>query len=268
MFKKLFKGAAAAAVASAVVFGTDAFSYLRTGAANVRDAVKSEVPVEFELERARTLVADLGPEIKKSLHVIAEEQVAVQRLERAVDKKQASLAEQELAIKRLRDDVDSGETHFVYAGRGYDLEDVSKDLSDRFRRYEVAEETLVRQRQVLDAKRRNLLAHRDQLDAMLSARKDLEVEIERLQARLSSVKAAESVAELDLDDSALTRARSLIGELDRQLEVRERMVDESGALTGGIPVEAESAEVPVDLMSRIDAKFGGEPAKIAMGEVE
>ena len=262
MFKKLVKTAALTAVGGAVVFGTDAFSYFRTGANHVREAVAAEVPVEFEIDRARTLVADLTPEIKKSLHVIAEEQVAVERLAHHLDKKRDSLAEQELAIKRLRDDVGSDKTHFVYAGRSYDREDVSKDLADRFRRYEMAEETVERQEQVLEAKRRNLLAHRDQLDAMLSARKDLEVEIERLQARLSSVKAAESVAELDLDDSALTRARGLIGDLDRQLEVRERMVEESGTVLGGIPVEAEATEIPVDLMTRIDAKFAGAVAVI------
>lgn len=267
MFKKAIKLGVAAAVASGVVFGTDAVSYLRTGAENVREAVKAEVPIEFELERARDLVKDLTPEIRRSLHVIAEEQVAVERLEKSVAKREAALTEQELAIKQLRDDVTSDRTHFVYAGRTFDREDVSKDLADRFDRYEISEETLRRERDVLAAKRSNLLSHRDQLDAMMSARKDLAVQIEQLTARLSSIKAAESVAELDIDDSALTRVRSLIDDLDRQLDVREQMVDESGTAFGGIPVEQESAEVPVDLMTRIDAKFS-DRAKIAMTDGE
>lgn len=258
MFKRAIVSAAAVAVASGFVFGTDVFSYVRTGATNVKNAVKSEVPIEFELDRARQLVHDLDPEIKKSLHVIAEEQVAVEKLESAISKREERIAEQEMAIRRLRDDVKSEKAHFVYAGRTYDKAEVTKDLADRFDRFEVAEDTLKRERQVLDAKEKNLAAHRDQLDAMMAARKDLVVEIEQLEARLNSVRAAESLSELEIDDSALTRARSLISDLNTKLDVRERLLDETGSLVGGIPVEQEVEAIPVDLVDRIDARFGGE----------
>lgn len=256
MIKKAIVTAAAVAIASGFVFGTDACSYLRTGAQNVRAAVKAEVPIEFELDRARQLVQDLDPEIKKSLHVIAEEQVAVEKLEQAIGKREARLTEQELAIRRLRDDVKSEKTHFVYAGRTYDRGDVTKDLADRFERFEIAEDTLKREQKVLDAKVQNLAAHRDQLDAMMTARKDLVVEIEQLEARLNSVRAAESLSELEIDDSALTRARSLISDLNTQLDVRERLLDETGSLVGGIPVEVDAEPIPVELVDRIDARFG------------
>lgn len=256
MIRKAIGSALAVAMLGGFVFGTDAFSYVRTGAENVRQAVKSEVPIEFELERARALVTDLDPEIKKSLHVIAEEHVAIEKLEKAVAKREARITEQELAIRRLRDDIKSDKVHFVYAGRTYDRGDVSKDLADRFDRFEVAEDTLGRERQVLDAKRQNLNAHRDQLDAMMTARKDLVVEVEQLEARLNSVRAAESLSELEIDDSALTRARSLISDLNTQLDVRERLLDETGTLIGGIPVEVEAEAIPVDLVDRIDARFG------------
>lgn len=269
MFKKAIVSAAAVAVASGFVFGTDVFSYVRTGATNVKNAVKSEVPIEFELDRARQLVHDLDPEIKKSLHVIAEEQVAVEKLENAIAKREERIAEQEMAIRRLRDDVKSEKAHFVYAGRTYDKAEVTKDLADRFDRFEVAEDTLKRERQVLDAKEKNLAAHRDQLDAMMAARKDLVVEIEQLEARLNSVRAAESLSELEIDDSALTRARSLISDLNTKLDVRERLLDETGSLVGGIPVEQEVEAIPVDLVDRIDARFGGngeDVTKIAANE--
>ena len=258
MLKKAIVTAAAVAVASGFVFGTDVFSYVSTGADNVRQAVKSEVPIEFELDRARTLVKDLDPEIKKSLHVIAEEQVAVEKLEKAIAKRESRIAEQEMAIRRLRDDVKSEKTLFVYAGRTYDKPEVTKELADRFDRFEVAEDTLKRERQVLDAKEKNLAAHRDQLDAMMAARKDLVVEIEQLEARLNSVRAAESLSELEIDDSALTRARSLISDLNTKLDVRERLLDETGTLIGGIPVEQEVESIPVDLVDRVDARFGSD----------
>jgi hypothetical protein len=48
-------------------------SYVRTGANTVRATIKQEVPLEFEIQRARELVEQLAPEIRQSLHVIAEE---------------------------------------------------------------------------------------------------------------------------------------------------------------------------------------------------
>ena len=266
MIRKVLYGAAATAVLSTLVFGSSALSYVRTGVSEVQEAVQSEVPLEFQIERARTLVADLVPEVRKSLHVVAEEQVEVERLEEAITKRQRTLTEKQAAIATMRDDLESDRTHFVYAGVTYSREDVTRDLARRFDRYQVSDETLQRDQARLEAKRKALASHRQQLEAMLDARKDLEVEIERLQARLQGVRAAEAVTELAIDDSSLTQARTLITQLGKELDVRERLVEEGGTavFADEIPVEAEA--VPVDLTDRIDAYFGGDSSDAVLAE--
>lgn len=259
--KKILIGSAAAASVGAFVFGRDMCSYVRTGAHAVRESIKREVPVEFEIERAREMVKQLTPEIHNSLHAIAREEVLVEDLQRSITKRTSDMEGQQDAILSLSGDLKSGTTRLTYSGRNYSAKEVQKDLSDRFNRFKVAEETLSRERDVLAAKEKALASNRQKVESMLSARKDLEVEIERLQARLQSVQAAESVSTLQFDDSALSRAKSLVAELNKELDVRERVLDAEGNFTGLIPVEMK-AEAPKDIAEQVEKYFGAERSEV------
>ena len=46
-----------------LIFGRDVVSYAQTAWSATREAVKQEVPLEFQVERARTSVAKLDPAI-------------------------------------------------------------------------------------------------------------------------------------------------------------------------------------------------------------
>ena len=71
-------------------FGRDGLSYLTTASRLVQDKVRKNIPVEFELERARTMIGDLVPEVRKNMLVIAEEEVAVADLRQQVEKAEKS----------------------------------------------------------------------------------------------------------------------------------------------------------------------------------
>src|SRR5260221_420072 len=53
--KKAVIGVVAAAVLSTLVFGRDAVSYVKTFGCSAREAIKAEVPIEFEIQRARDM---------------------------------------------------------------------------------------------------------------------------------------------------------------------------------------------------------------------
>lgn len=254
MVKKIALGTLAVAAVGTFVFGRDAFSYLSTGADNVRTAVRSGVPVEFEIERARKEVENLTPEIRKSLHIIAEQEVEVQNLKAAITRQEGKLGEQEESIHTLSSDLKSGRDTFKYASRSFDRNAVQKDLADRFNRFKLAEDAVERDRQSLTAKEQALASMKSKLEEMLSARKDLEVEIDRLEARLRSVEAAETIANLEIDDSQLARARGLIVEINKELDVRQKMVDAESNFTGTIPVEADETS-PEDIEKEVAAYF-------------
>ena len=259
MIRKTLFGTAILVGLGALVFGRDVFSYARTCGSSVRDAVKSEVPIDFEVERARKMIETLVPDIRHSMHIIAEQQVDIEHLTAEMDRKSEELGSQKRAILALREDLTSGNSTFRYASRTYTADDVKRDLATRFERFKVAEETFQRHDQILRAREKALAANQKKLEGMLVSKQDLEVQIEQLEARMKALQAAETVSTLELDHSQLARAKKLIRELNKQLDVKERVLDAEGKFTGLIPVESKAgAESSADIALRIDEYFGSE----------
>lgn len=260
LFKKMVLGAVGLAAVGAFVFGRDAVSYVRTGANSVRQAVKAEVPLEFEITRARNMVERLVPDIRQCMHVVAEQQVDIEHLTADVDRKTGEMARQKEAMFALRSELATGKTIHVVSGKKYASDEIKRDLATRFERFKAAEEILTADRKILKAREATLTANQDKLEGMLQAKKDLEVQLEQLQARLQTLRAAETVSQLSIDDSNLSHARKLISELNKQIDVKERILDAEGKFNGLIEVESITPAVPDDIGDRIDAYFGDEPA--------
>lgn len=260
MLKKVIIGTAAAALLSVVSFGRDAWSYLRTAGHSAREAIRQEVPIEFELQRARDMVAQLVPDIRHCMHVIAEEEVNVEELGREIAASEKGLGKQREELLALRKQAGPGTGVYQVSGRVYSKEAVQRDLAHRFTRFKTAEDTLVSKRQILSSREQALAAAREKLDGLLVARRDLEVQIEHLDARVKTLQAAQTASHFVIDGSQLSQAKQLIRELNKQLDVTEKMLDAEGRFTGLIPVEtAETASE--DVTAQIDAHFQlNEPA--------
>ncbi|MCA9080489.1 MAG: hypothetical protein KDA58_08015, partial [Planctomycetaceae bacterium] len=89
MVKKVVVSGIALTVLGGLLFGRDLGSYVWTGVSSVRDQVRSGVPLEFEIERTRQEVAQLLPEIRKSVTQIAQQEVDVNRLRESIAKREA-----------------------------------------------------------------------------------------------------------------------------------------------------------------------------------
>lgn len=256
MIKKSLYGLLVVGLLGTFVFGREAISYFRAGCQNVRNAVKAEMPIEFEIARARSLVDQLVPDIRQCMHVIAEQQVDVEQLRSTLSQKTVELDKQRETILTLRTDLGSGKNAFVYASRTYTTGDVKRDLSMRFERFKAAEEILNADRKILAAREQTLTANSEKLDGMMQAKKELEVKLEQLQARIQTMKAAETVSKLAIDDSNLSHARQLITELNKQLDVKQRMLDVEGKFVGLIQVEKAATPATPNVEEQIDAYFG------------
>jgi len=253
--KALITGVAAVGL-GLFVFGSNLWSYVKTSANNVRESVKSAVPIDVQIQTAHDSVQDILPEIQKHKHLIAEQQVELKYLEEAVAKKEAELTSQKKAILALRSMLDEGKSKYRLASHTYSAGEVETDLSQRFERFKIAEESLSREKQVMEAKRKALRFNEQALGKMLVAKKDLEVKVEGLQARVNMLRAADSVNKIDIDDTQLARTRSMIDELNKQLDVKERLLDAEGEFVGLIPVEDELEQQATGNISiEIDAYF-------------
>lgn len=253
MLKKILIGSALVAGTGALIGGTSAMSYVRTGYHSVRDHIKDQIPIDLEIKRVRDMIQNLKPEIAENLRIIAREEVEVAKLQKEVQAKGASLVKSKEAILRLKDDLQSGVKFVSYGGRSYDMDQVKKDLNDRFKHFQTQEATFDKLEKVLEAREKNLEAARRKLDAMLAAKRQHEVAVENLQARWTMHQVVDSGSQYSLHDSSLKDVRETLDDISTRLDVAEKMMNLDETTTG-IPVLEESA--PDDLVDQITQYFG------------
>lgn len=258
MLKRALIAGGGVLMLATLVGGRDAVSYISTSMGWVKQTVKDSVPIEFELERARNLIKELDPEIRSNMHVIAKEDVEVARLKEQHEEARKALAKDRTDISRLKKDLDEGGSSFVYAGRSYTQKQVETDLSRRFERYKTKEATVEKLGQILVARETGLAAANDKLRAMQAAKRQLEVDIENMKARIEMVKVAEATSSaIAFDDSRLSRTREALKDIGARIEVAEKMV----ATTTTMPDQIALDEVDSKNISEEIAKhFGERPA--------
>ncbi|MCL4201497.1 MAG: hypothetical protein KJ000_03320 [Pirellulaceae bacterium] len=249
MLKKGILASGALLLLLGLIFGRDTFSYLATSAGRVHRSVRDTVPVPFELERARKMIVALDPEIGRHKREIAREELDLRKLEEKITGDREDLAGLWRDIQRLREDLSRGDSTFVYAGRSYSADQVETDLGNRFDRYQTREATLQKLEQILTARRRGLEAAQEKLKAMIASKRQLEVQVENLEARLKMVEVAKAASEFHIDDSQLSRTRQLLSDIEARIEVDAEMVNADDVLVDEIKLER--AEDNVSVLDRI-----------------
>jgi hypothetical protein len=252
-------------ILSAVVFGVGAvisyaggpFKYARTWVVTTMHSAEANVPIDLKIKHARKEVKELGPEVRRCMHMIVEQQVDVEQFQRKVARHELELVNQEMAILKLRNDLKTENATFVYAGHAYTEGEIRTDLEVRFERFKADKESLQRDRQILAARRKTLIANEKRLGAMVSARKQLEVQIEQLEARNKAIQAAKVTSELEFDDSRLAQTRTLLRKIDKEIKVDETLLRQEGSISAGlIPVNTKPVEIETeDITRKIDSFF-------------
>ena len=255
MLKKSMFVGGGVALLLALLFGRDAFSYVATSVSSVRQMAKDSVPVEYELERAHEMIAGIKPEIRKSMHLIAKEEVEVEKLESRIEKLEDKLVKDEKNLLKLQADFDSGEQYVYYAGHRYNRGQIENDMSNRLARFKTNDATLAKLHKILNARRQSLDSAKLKLDDMVASKRQLEVEVENLQARLKMVEVAKTTSDFNFDDSHLARTRSLLSDIETRIKTEETVLDSYGNFEFEIPVD--QGEESSDISNDITAYFQG-----------
>jgi peptidoglycan hydrolase CwlO-like protein len=246
MIRKALVTVGGVALLTVLFFGRDAASYVSTTCGWVKDSVKSNVPIEFEIERARRMVKNLVPDIRRNMHVIAQEEVEIERLDKEIAKTQETVANEKAAILRLKGDLSSPQPVYHYAGRSYPIQQVKVDLANRFERFKTHEMTLASLQDMMVHRRTSLDAARQKLEGMQVAKRQLEVDVESLEAKFKVLQVAQTTSEFNIDDSQLGRVKDLIAEVRARLNVAERLANTEIEFDGEIPLTEDEADDIVD----------------------
>lgn len=256
MLKRTIVGGTALALLSTATLGVPLWSYARCGATYLTQSASEAMPIEWEIKRARQMIADLDPEIQGNAKQIAREKIETRRLRTQVEETRDRLSKAEQDIERLRDDLAGGQDYYTYAGRTYTSVQVKNDLSERFKRFKTRKETAQKLEDMLSAREQILSAAHNRMDAMMAAKRELEVEIENLQARLGAMRVAEASHGFSFDDSHLAQTRNLLDEIHTRLDVIEETQAVDIEYFGEIELDEEKN---VDILDEVAAYFDGEP---------
>ncbi len=268
MIRRTIVGVVGLGILGLFLFGRGAASYISTSWSRVKQSVHDSIPLDFEIDRAKKMVHDLTPDIEHNMHIIAKEEVEVDRLHQQIGDDDQRLAKDKDQLLRLKADATSDKTSFNYGGRVYTVAQVKTDLSNRFERYKTSDATLVSLKQVCEAREKSLDAARQKLEGMLAAKRQLEVDVANLEARKKMVEVAQTTSNYQFDDSQLGQVKELVGDLRTRLQVAEKMVSAESSLHDEIPLDTPT---PANIVDKVTDYFAPapvakEPADVAVAD--
>lgn len=244
--------AVGAAVVGGLVFGTDAISYLTTGAGWAKSKVKNSVPIEMELQRAHTLLEEIIPEIHRNIQLVAQEEVEIAALKADMERSQKAFTEEEARIKALRNCLNTQQVMYTISGRQFTRDQVKEDLGWRFERFKEAEIVMANKKEMLRTRENTLGASMQMLERTKTQKHILASKIQSLESKHRLIKATTIGTGVKIDNSKIAQTEKLIGDIKKRLDVAERVLAHESHFVPTIPVEA----VPeTDLLLQIDEHF-------------
>lgn len=251
-------GVLATGVAGWFVFGDRFYSYFSTMAGSMRDKVRSQVPVDFELRRAERLIRDIEPQIHGCKREVAQAEVNLENLRADVERLEKSVALSEQKLKHGAAWLDSGAvTGVQLAGRPVSRQRVELDLERTFQNHRNNTELLRGKRALILHQERAVLATREKLDAVRSEKSRLEDLVATLKTQKAQIDAlAAGSLRFDLDDSALSKAKEVLSDVKNRLDVAQKMIADDMFFAEGVDVRIPADR---DVVGEIRRYFEGEP---------
>ncbi len=236
------------------LFGKDVVSYLGSSARSVRSAVKDAVPIEFELGRAKDLLDQIIPEMHANIRLIAQEEVEVAALKTDIEKSQVAMNDERAKISKLRDSLEIQQASYTFGDKQFSRTYVKDDLASRFERFKESEDVLAGKQRLLVTRQKSLESAMTMLEKTRSRKSLLENKIESLTSQYRLVKAASVGTGIQVDNSKLAQTEKLIAQIQKRLDVAERVIAHESQFIQEIPVDAVPEE---DLLTQVDEYFHG-----------
>jgi chromosome segregation ATPase len=254
MVKKGLLGAALGAGTLFLVFGTSAPSYIRTAFQKVRQTAKDAVDPQFEIDRARADIANLQPAFEQNIETLARAEVETKNLEREITAIQANLESEKNTMKAMAQKVKNGD--FRLTGRyATTAEEIKSQLANRLDHFNATAGILKEKQDTLKAKQMTIDAAHRQLENIREQRSTLTARLANIEAKLKMLEATQAKNEFNFDDSALSRAKKTISELEDRLDIMARKAEIEGRysnLDGASPY----VDPARDVLKEVDEAFG------------
>lgn len=256
MCKKATLGVLALMLVGGLLFGNRIVPYAKTAFNKVRATAQDSVPISFQIDAAKEQLKKIDPEIKDMVWQIAKEKAQVKRLSNEIAAQEENLGKRRQEMLTLRKHLNSGEEYYVATnGKAYTNTRVKEDLAHRFSVYKTAEQTLEKSRQILELRQQALETAMTKLEQAQSIQRELQVQIENLNARQRMVDVAKTASNIRIDDSQLARTQKMIDEISARIDTEEEMLSLAPKYFGQIPVGEDEISADTDVLAEMDAYF-------------
>lgn len=207
------------------LFGSDLVSYVRTGVSTVREEVRSAIPIEVELERAREFIREITPELQSNIQLIVGEEMAVAGLQKEIELAQANVINQRSQVVMLKSHLsDTHHVAVVVGDRKMSRTKVVEKLANRVSRFKQAQAQLDSKQKMLEIREQSLAAAQEMLEKTKARKTELEQKVEALVAKHRLVKSQAIATSIHIDDSQLARADKLMKDIEKRLETASRII--------------------------------------------
>ena len=252
-----------ALLASGLVFGTELGSYVRSSYHEMRASVKDNIPIDFQLRRARDLLAGVDPELHNNIRLVAEQEVEIANLKSELKQGTINLAAEKDRIEKVRNCLSTEKTSFEFGGLDFTRAQLTQDLGREFTHYKEAETALAAKTELMSTRERSLAAAMEAMETAKAQKATLEAQIDGLEAQYHLVQAATPTGcETKIDNSRLAQAQQVVGDIRKQLSVAEHVLAHEAQFTPSIPVDQVNEK---DLLTQVDEHFSDKTATARAG---
>ena len=266
VIKVVVGGALALFVGGFLLLGSDFTSMLKSSVGSVRQSVKESVPVEFELNRAKEKINEILPDLKSQVRMIAEEEVAISRLENEVRKDTDRVEAQKQQLSSQRQEIRTQKVSYTVGQMTLNQQQFTDHLKTRFDHFKQAELSLESKQKLLEKRKQGLSAAVAVLEQMRLRQSELKLKVESLAAQHRLIKASQIDSGTLVDGSQLSQADHLLDEIETRLAVAQKVMDYETD-TMDLP-ETPQSRSPEMVLSEIDAYFGPDGESLVSNEVE
>ena len=250
-------GLVATVLLGGFVFGRDLISYAHTSANSVRTAVKGNVPVEFELQRAGDLIDEILPEVHANIRRVAQEEVELAALRADIDQSESSVADQRIRLSRLRQRLDTQQASYEIGSISYNRDQVRSELARRLEHLKEAELMLASKRRLLTAREESLAAAIEQLDQARMRKAMLEDKVQTLAAQHRLVQASSAGTGVQFSQDKIAQTERLLTNIQKRLDVAERVMAREAQFVERMAIDEPLGEP--ELLADVDAYLREHP---------
>ena len=226
MFKKILIGGGIIALVGFVLFGANVIGHVGHGVSWVRGKVAESVPVEYELERARSLIDETAPQIRDCKRVIAEKQVDIRSLTKSVGQLNETHAKNITRLRGFQERLETEQVAFRVGSRNIGRGSMEAAAGRLLTRVQAERGMLKSKSERLTALSHGLKFAQTALDNLLTTRSALESKVELLETKLRQTEAMQAAtANIELDDSTLAKANEILEKCENRLSIAQQLIE-------------------------------------------